>query len=237
MPKDPPRPKETKLKQRPGSVEALALQAMLAVDDETLAELREVIRARLSREEVEDETLALFAQFLRRLEDLVDPNAVGDDDFFDDVVASLSQLAIDENGGDARARGLRQAIYDRLTFALRLQSLDAAALVLVAKVLSDSGWTVPEALKSQLVDSLEATGIAEFDEADLETTLAEIAEAAEGDAFAAYEALNSVLSAFPSDSAAQMLGALALQRAPVMLQTLAGFVMHRDPALARAAIQ
>ncbi len=37
--------------------------------------------------------------------------------------------------------------------------LDAAGLVLVAKILSDSGWSVPDSLKPRLVDMLENSSL------------------------------------------------------------------------------
>jgi hypothetical protein len=107
--------------------------------------------------------------------------------------------------------------------------------VLIAKMLSDSGWSVPERLKAELVEALEAAP--ESGGFDIAGALEEIAEAVEGDPFAAYDAMNSVLAAFPSEAAAKMVATLGHSRAPVLMHTLAGFVMHRDGRLAAAAIE
>lgn len=107
--------------------------------------------------------------------------------------------------------------------------------MLIAKVLSDSGWNVPERLKAELVEALDASP--EMGGFDIAGTLEEIADAVNGDAFAAYDAMNSVLAAFPSEAAAKMVATLGQSSAPVLIHTLAGFVMHRDGRLAAAAIE
>jgi hypothetical protein len=173
---------------------------------------------------------------LRRLESPGDSDISEDETLIDDVVTELVQLGLDSHGGDPDARDLAKAVEEKLEAALAGDRFDAASLVLLAKILSDAKWTVPERLKTRLVEALDASPPAEPSEFDLKTALHQIADAAGDDAFAAHEALNSVLAAFPSDAAARMLSVLAFGREPVLLHTLAGFVMHPDPALALAAV-
>ncbi len=208
------------------------------LDAETLARVRDALRAQLETIDDEYGPLALFDEFLRRVEALAALTHDENDDFFNDVVATLSQLAIDDNGGDPEARQTRALIFEHLEEAISAGRLDAASLMLVGKVLNDSGWNVPEGLKARLVRSLEASGTSALAAGllDLKTALAEIVGASEGDAFAAYEALNSVLAAFPSEIAGRMLATLGEGHAPVLMHVLAGFAMHREPRLAHAAI-
>jgi hypothetical protein len=213
------------------------------IDADTLEQVRRTLRAELQLDDevFDDEApVELFDRFLDKLAAFGDtPPDEEDEEFLDELVVTLTQLSIDENGGDREAREHRAAIFERLEEAIGEKSLDATALVLIAKVLTDSGWRVPESLKTLVVESLEAAGPPTdgVSEGDLKSSLADIADAADGDAFGAYDALNAVLSAFPSEAAARMLGTLGLDGSPVMLQTLAGFAMHRDVALADAAIE
>ena len=213
----------------------LSLDDLLAaLDPQTMARLQQA----LSGEIVEDEpdVLDLIDELLRRLQSPGDNDLAEDESLIDDVVAQLVQVGADRNGGDPQARDLAAAIDAHLQTALSTTNLDAASLVLLAKILSDSQWPVPERLKRNLVEALDAAPPAEPTEFDLRAALHQIAEAAGEDAFAAHEALNSVLAAFPSEAAAKMLGVLAVGREPVLLHTLAGFVMHEDAALSLAAV-
>jgi hypothetical protein len=222
------------------SAEAPLFDILKSLDEETLARVRETLRAEMDLIGVEDDDpVALFDGFVERLEAMAEGPYPDDEDLFEDLVMTLTQAAIDANGGDPRAREVKAAVYDRLEEAIAGGRLNAAGLVLVAKILSDSGWSVPDSLKARLVDMLENSPPSEGEASpgDLKSALADIAEAAEGDAFASYDALNSVLAAFPSEAAARMVSTLGVERAPVLLQTLAGFAMHRDPQLAMAAIE
>ena len=238
MPKKPTNGKASKSKGGKAASGDPLLDVFGALDEEALARVRETLRARTQTFEGDD-PLTLFEDFLHRLETFAERDIAEDEDFFDDVVMSLTQLGIDENGGDPQARAIKAALNEKLEQALTDGRLDVSGLVLVAKVLTDSGWAVPEPLKARVVESLEAASGTAADVGggvDLRTTLADIAHAAQGDAFAAHESLNSVLSAFPSEAAAKMVATLASERAPVLLQTLAGFTMHQDQVVAMAAI-
>ncbi|MDE3174534.1 MAG: hypothetical protein KGM15_00290 [Pseudomonadota bacterium] len=210
----------------------------MGLDDATLRLMREALLA-MQADGVsdEDDPIALFDEFLRRLAAVADVKAEGDDEFFESVVMTLTQLAIEANGGDPASRELRGSIYARLDEAIAEGELDAVALVLIAKVLSDSGWDVPDSLKQRVVEALDAEETVEGGADDLGGALLDIAQAAEGDAFATYDALNSVLAAFPSAAAARMVATLGGARAPVLLHAMAGFAMHADAQLARAAIE
>ena len=213
------------------------------IDADMLEQVRRKLREEMLLDDgafEEEEPVELFERFLDKLSAFGDaPPDEEDEEFLDDLVVTMTQLSIDENGGDRAAREQRAAVLEKLEEAIAEKALDATALVLIAKVLTDSGWRVPESLKALVVESLEAAGppAEGVSEGDLKSTLADIADAAEGDAFGAYDALNAVLSAFPSEAAARMLGTLGLDGSPVMLQTLAGFAMHRDVALATSAIE
>jgi len=228
LPKKPSKPKP---RAKAGGESSL-IDALKTLDEDTLARLRETLRAELLGEDEEEDPVAMFEDFLGRVEGSADPKQ--EEDFFEEVIATLTQLVIDENGGDPLARELRASIYEKLEEALGGSRFDPSGLLLIAKVLSDSGWSVPERLKTEVVESLEAWPETSF---DLTGTLDDIAEAVDGDAFAAYDAINSVLSAFPSEAAAKMVASLGQSRAAVLLHTLAGFVMHRDARLASAAIE
>ena len=184
----------------------------------------------------EPDVLDLVEDLLTRLEAPGSHEIADDEALIEEVVSELAQLGVDRNGGDPEARKAAAAVSQKLDAALAADRFDAASLVLIAKILSDARWAVPARLQEKLVEALDAAPPAEPSEFDLKTALRQIAEAAGDDAFAAHEALNSVLAAFPSDAAARMVGVLSAGRAPVLLQTLAGFVLHGDSRLALAAV-
>jgi hypothetical protein len=241
--KKPPAAKPIKAVSRAKSGPDQALAEILkSLDEATLARVRESLRSEFEFDDDQfddDDPVEMFETFLNKLtqssEERIDDD---DDESLDEMVLSLTQISIDDNGGDPEARGARAAIYEKLEEALADGRLDAPSLVLIAKIFNDSGWRVPESLKSSVIESLESAGppVEGVGASDIKSSLAEIAEAAEGDPFAAYDALNSVLAAFPSEAAARMVGALGEERAPLVLQTLAGFAMHRDGMIANAAI-
>ena len=238
MPKKPKTPGNPKSKAGPGRQKPpreLSLDDLLgSLDPDTMARLREALAG--TEADHDPDVLDLLDELLRRLESPGDSDISEDEELIDDVVAELVQLGADRTGGDPEARELAAAVDEKLDNSLAGDRFDAASLVLLAKILSDSKWTVPDRLKTRLVEALDAAPPAEPSEFDLKSALHQIAEAAGDDAFAAHEALSSVLAAFPSDAAARMLGVLAFGREPVLLQTLAGFVMHPDPALASSAV-
>ena len=233
-----PKPRRSRGESKRGKQGAL-LDLLKALDPETLKRLRDTLRAERETFDGEPNPIELFSEFLRRVESLSARSAQDNDAFFNEVVETLTQLAIDDNGGAPRARDVRAKIYERLEQRIAEGGLDAAGLMLVAKVLSDSGWQVPDALKASVVRLLDAAGLSGSQSAalDLKNVLADIVAASEGDAFAAYEALNSVLAAFPAEAAARMVATLGEGRAPILLHVLAGFAMHRDARLASAAIE
>jgi hypothetical protein len=204
------------------------------MDPEALARLRDLLTGEHGLIHDESNPVDLFDSFLHRIETEPQPQT-GDDEFFEELVQALSQLAIDDNGGDPDARKLRGEIYALLESALAGGRLDAPGLMLTGKVLSDSGWLVPDSLKRNVVELLDKTDAIETG-GDLASMLSEIAEGAQDDPFAAYDALNSVLAAFPAEVGARMVAILGDSRNPVLLHTLAGFAMHREAPMALAAI-
>ena len=229
MPRKPKSGKPQGARSRPvAEPRSPLLDLLMTLDEETLARVQEALRG--ETDDDDDDPLALFDEFLGKVETFDERDFRANEELFEEIVAVLTQLLIDENGGDREARELRATIYDRLDEAIASDRLHAAGLMLAAKILSDSGWSVPDRLKSQLVDALDAEEGATSGRGggDLKSALAEIVEAAEGDAFVAHDALNSMLAAFPSEVAARMIATFGAASFAVMSHALAGFAMHRD---------
>ena len=108
MPKKPSKPKP---RAKAGGESSL-IDALKTLDEDTLARLRETLRAELLGEDEEEDPVAMFEDFLGRVEGSADPKQ--EEDFFEEVIATLTQLVIDENGGDPLARELRASIYEKL---------------------------------------------------------------------------------------------------------------------------
>ena len=119
------------------------------LDADMLELMRQTLRAEMAMDEDldDDDPVPMFGRFLDRLETFGEEAPDDDDeDFLDELVLSLTQLGIDDNGGDPEAREQRAAVYEKLDDAIAAKKLDASGLVLIAKVLTDSGWRVPESL-------------------------------------------------------------------------------------------
>lgn len=161
------------------------------------------------------------------------------EDFLADIVQMLIEVRLEENSGSAAGRDQRKAISAQFDKALANNSLDGPALMLLGKILSDAGWSVPARLQSRIVEKIQEAGppLDEDGYEDLRTALIDIVEASDNDPFETYDALSGILAAFPPHNAALMLSTLAQSRAPVLQHTLVGFVMHKEIELAKAAIK
>ena len=83
-------------------------ELLSSLDAQTLARLRETLRAQLETFDGEPNPVELFDEFLRRVETLSASNSQESEEFFGEVVATLTQLAIGEGAGDPQARELRK---------------------------------------------------------------------------------------------------------------------------------
>ena len=117
MRKKPPAAKPIKAAPRAksGSDHALA-EVLKSLDEATLARVRESLRADLDFDDDqfdEDDPVEMFDAFLDTLAQFPDeaPDEE-DEDLLDDRVLALTQISIDDNGGDPQARGARASIYE-----------------------------------------------------------------------------------------------------------------------------
>ncbi len=154
-----------------------------------------------------------------------------------DLIGELSDLRIDCNGGDRRARENMRAVHDLLNSALDDGSLGPIDLIMTGKVFNDAGWTVPDRLKEAVAQALQSGTIAGSPIAvgGLSSLLLEFPENVENSPFDIHEFVCSLLAAFPSEACGHLLSALAALRRPEVNHALAGFVVHPDAVVARAA--
>ncbi|MEK4031765.1 hypothetical protein WOA01_01620 [Methylocystis sp. IM2] len=153
-----------------------------------------------------------------------------------ELLESLSELKIDSNGGDPDARDKIQAIYDLLDDAIEGHLLQVPDLMMMGKILSDAGWVIPDSLKQATAKALEASPpeMEGDTEADLVSSLLGVADQAGQNPFDVYEYLNSVLACFPPEAAAMLLSVLIVANNAVVNQAVAGFLLHRDAAIAQS---
>jgi hypothetical protein len=181
-------------------------------------------------------------QFSEFLEVCAQPTVNEDEksDLLADLLDSLSELKIDANGGDPEAREKMQAIYDLLDDALDGHLLQAPDLMMTGKILSDAGWNIPDSLKQATAEALQASppqmeGAA--NEANLVSSLLEVADQTGQNPFDVYEYLNSLLACFPAEAAAMLLADLIAANNAVINQAVAGFLLHPDAALAQSVAE
>ena len=109
--------------------------------------MRETLRAEMDLVgDDEGDPLALFDEFLRRLEARGRAaRRLEDEELFEEVVPVLIEVAIEQRRRSRARASCGPPSTTSSTRRWRTERFDAAGLVLVAKILSDSGWIVPDA--------------------------------------------------------------------------------------------
>lgn len=219
---------------RPG---AAILDLLQSLGEDEVAMLRDMMRREMGIDSgvfAASDPVGLFRAYLAGR-----AHATEDDqaDFLEELVGEMSTLRVNANGGDREARENVQAIYDLLDHAV--ESLPAWDIILTGKILVDAGWTVPDRLKQAMTSAMRAPPplAQEADEEDVVSALVDMAEQAGQNPFDMYEHVSSFLATFPQDAGAAFVSALAASGKPVILQAVAGFILHQDAALAQAATE
>ena len=153
------------------------------------------------------------------------------------LIVVLDQLRIDINGGSAQARDAEREFLERLDEALETNAIPGPDIMLIGKLLSDAGWTPPETLREALVAALPFEGAATLDiDANGRELLESLVEETGNDEFAFQAELSSLLAAMPHTLAAHFLsGVTGFSNATLDL-ALVGFALHREAAIAEAAL-
>lgn len=153
------------------------------------------------------------------------------------LIGTLDQLRIDCSDGDHEARENMRAIHDLLNSALDCGSLDPAGLIITGKIFHDAGWTVPDALKQAVMQAIPLS--ANDDSADVAGDVSSLLTGFVGamgtDPFEIHESLNSLLAAFPAEACGRLLAGFDSLRSPELNLALAGFMLHPDSVIAKAA--
>ena len=183
---------------------------------------------------------SLFSHLLA----LCEEGEQADNDEFAEVLIDLGErlgdLRVSANGGDPGARREIAAVHEMLDDALEDGILDGASLMMIAKVLSDAGLKVPKRLKKASLSLLESAPQSEADDEagpqHLLDSLAELSEELENDEFALFEQISSMFEAFPAEAAAHFVGNLVALGRGVCDRAIVGFALHREAAVATAAL-
>lgn len=154
-----------------------------------------------------------------------------------DLISELNDLRIDCNGGDRKAREDVRAIHDLLHSALDDGTLGPIDLIMTGKVFHDAGWAVPDRLKEAVAQALQSGtgGGSSAAAGDLSSLLPGFLESVGSDPFDIHEFVCSILAAVPSEACGHFLSAFAAFGRPEVSHALAGFVVHPDAIVARAA--
>ncbi len=181
------------------------------------------------------DAVAQFAEYLEGCGNDEDPDEERNARIAD-LIGELDSLRIDSNGGDRRAREDMRAVYDELDFALDEGSLGPIDLIMTGKMFSDAGWTVPDRLKKAVAQALQSGTDDGSPMADGDFSLL-LPEFPGGNPFDIHEFVCSLMAAFPSEACGRFLSALAALRRSEVNQAVAGFVLHPDAVVARAATE
>lgn len=180
----------------------------------------------------EDDAVDLFSQYLEicKLDELEDSEK---EDAIDDLLEALTDLRVGANSGDRKAREDIQEIYDLLEDELDEKSLSLPDIMMIGKILSDAGWSVPEQLRQSVADALEMLGPSPHQIAggDTMSPLRDIMIQADENPFEAYEFLVSMLASFPTVHGRAFLQEFINQKDAKLNRVLIGFMLHSDPEL------
>jgi hypothetical protein len=206
-------------------------------EEDILGLLSELIEGRGAEAFGDGHAVALFEEYL---ESCGQAEADGEDKAarFLDLTGALDDLRLACNGGDRRACADRQAVLDLLEETLKTQSLAPVDLIMTGKMFNDAGWAVPDCLKDAVAQALrsDAGSGAQVTSSSLSLLFSEISGGEDGDPFTIHEFLASLIASLPTGAIGQIFAALtALRRADVM-HALAGFVLHPDDSVAKAAM-
>jgi hypothetical protein len=185
-----------------------------------------------------EDPVDLFAEYLEQCT----PGSVDEDEkneLLADLVEVLSELKVASNGGDRGAREKIQAVYDLLDNAIEGHLLGPIDMMMTGKILTDAGWAVPDSLRQAVVKALQAAppdteGVSGK---DLVSSLLEVVDQARQNPFEVYEYVSSLLAAFPPAASVMLLLELIASKKPVIVQAVAGFVLHPDAVLAQSAAE
>ncbi len=245
MKKPPKSGKTTKAKtpaKKPKREPNPILEMFKNMDPEIVAMLREVVLSETALDAKSfgpEDPVDRFAEYLQDcangdLEDGAEKDAT-----LNELVGELSDIQMDYNGGDPKAREKMRAIYDLLDQAIETHSLQPVDLMLTAKIFADAGWDVPDRLRKSVGEALggdSPKGI-QGGEADMVGTLMGMLDQLDQNPFDAYGYLQSMMAGFPQEAVAAVLHGLSAAEKPVIHQILAGFLLHREAALAEAAAE
>jgi hypothetical protein len=151
------------------------------------------------------------------------------------LIATLVNLRIGADGGDRIAREQLAEIREMIEESVAADELSLDALMTIGRVLVDADLEVPDSLKKEVVNKMGQAPVG-GSVSDLTASFVEMAEGAGLDTFGAYEQLSKTLAIFPPDDALAVLKALVLAGHPVLDRAIAGFALHKDAALAEAAL-
>jgi len=212
--------------------------ANLPLDEDAIFALLSQVLPRSFQPSEEKGALELFTEYL---EGRARGEAPDDEEsaLIVELIDALNELRIDSNGGDRQARETTGLILGRLNSAIEDGALTPVDLIMTGKILGDAGWTVPDQLKTAIADAMltAAPGGKDEDEGDIATLLTELPESIGTNPFDIHEFVKPLLAALPPEASCHLLSALAATRAPGMQHALAGFLLHEEDLVARAAAE
>lgn len=159
------------------------------------------------------------------------------EDLYGDLLGALTTLQVDFEYGEAEARKAFEEIEEALAEALEDGALSAGDMMMIGKLFAEARFDPPARLKAALAEALETSpDLQEGDEeADPRQALWDLAKAVGDDPFAMSEQLSALLAGFPLDLAEQLVRGFSAEADALILQAIAGFLLHREPRLAVAA--
>jgi len=160
-------------------------------------------------------------------------------DLLPDLVAELSDVRVNANGGDREAREKIQAIHDLLDNAIETHSLHPIAMMMTSKIFNDAGWAVPDSLRSAMAEALR-TGPLDTQGLtgdDIVSSMLELADQVGQNPYDFHECVNSLLAGFPPEASITLLLELVAGKQAVINRAVAGFVLHPDAVVAQSVAE
>jgi hypothetical protein len=169
--------------------------------------------------------------------DLDDPDDIPDAEMLSELNEALNQARLDAAGGDIEARKTLKNIRAMIDEAAARDAIHPAVLMMLGRLLAGAQIEIGEPMRAALGRALNLGALEGSAARAYEAFLRPALSQSGSDPFELYEEVEALISIFPVAYRLAFVEQMALDSHALMRWSAVGFLLHRDEALAKAAIR
>ncbi len=169
--------------------------------------------------------------------DLDDPDDIPDAEMLSELNEALNQARLDAAGGDIEARTTLKNIRAMIDEAAVRDAIHPAVLMMLGRLLAGAQIEIGEPARAALGRVLDSGALKDTAAGAYEAFLRPALSQSGSDPFELYEEVEAIISIFPVAYRSAFVEQMALDSHALMRWGAVGFLLHRDEALAEAAIR